>query len=145
MSGIILAQPQDRRRDRLASLVLLRRLAAFSRWSVVSKIAVILVAVAVTLCSQHRLVAWLLLMPALAGTTLDLLAVQVTQGTPRGRLLRGYEAHLIRVEGHQRLNLPAYVECVGAVSMVAAAAWAVTDLPPAGRRSTGSSAGSRPA
>ena len=129
MSGIILAQPQDRRRDRLASLVLLRRLAGFSRWSVVSKTAVMLVAVSVTLCSQHRLVAWVLLMPALVGTALDLLAVHVTQGTPRGRLLRGYEAHLVEVEGDQRLNLPAYVECVGAVAMVAAAAWAVTDLP----------------
>ena len=129
MSGIILAQPQDRRRDRLASLVLLRRLAAYSRWSAVSKVAVIAVAVAVTLCSEHHVTAWLLLLPALAGTALDLLAVQVTQGSPRGRLLRGYEAHLVRAEGNPWLNLPAWVECVGALSMVTAAAWAVTDLP----------------
>ena len=129
MSGIILAQPQDRRRDRLASLVLLRRLAAYSRWSAVSKVAVIAVAVAVTLCSEHQVTAWLLLLPALAGTALDLLAMQVTQGNPRGRLLRGYEAHLARAEGNPWLNLPAWVECVGSLSMVTAAAWAVIDLP----------------
>ncbi len=129
MSGIILARPQEQRRDRFANLVLLRRLASYTGVLSANKVAAVVVAVAITLASDNRLVAGLALLPALVGTVLDVVALRVTQGTPRGRLLRRYEKHLATSEGHPQLNLPALVECVGAVAMVAAAAWAVTDLP----------------
>src|SRR6188472_1482312 len=99
MSGIILAQPQELRRDRLASLVLLRRLATYTVRIGVEKLAMVVIAVGVTLVSDQRLLAWLALLPALIGTGLDLLALLVTQGTPRGRVLRRYEAHLSTIEG----------------------------------------------
>ena len=129
MSGIILAQPQELRRDRLASLVLLRRLATYTIRIGVEKLAMVAVAVAVTLASDQRLLGWLALLPALIGTALNLLALVATQGTPRGRLLRRYETHLNSIEGRPQLNLPAFVECLGAVGMIVAGAWAVTDLP----------------
>lgn len=133
MSGIILARPQESRRDRLANLVLLRRLTTYTHRIGAAKLAMVAVAVGVTLASDHRHLAWLALMPALVGTVLNLLAVFVTQGTPRGRLLRRYEAHLSTIEGHPQLNLPTFVECLGAVGLIVGAAWAVTDLPDAWR------------
>lgn len=129
MSGIILARPQEQRRDRLASIALLRRMASYSRRLSAEKLGGVIAAIGITLASEHRLVAWLVLVPALTGTVLNLLALQVTHGTPKGRLLRRYEAHLATVEGHPQLNLPALVECIGAVVMLAGAAWAVQDLP----------------
>lgn len=133
MSGIILAQPQEQRRDRLASLVLLRRLTTYTVRLGLEKSAMVMIAVAVTLVSDQRLLGWLALLPALIGTGLNLLALLVTQGTPRGRLLRRYEAHLSTIEGHPQLNLPAFVECLGAVGLIVAGAWTVTDLPDAWR------------
>ncbi len=133
MSGIILAQPQELRRDRLASLVLLRRLGTYTVRIGVEKLVMVAIAVAVTvavtLAGGHRLLAWLALAPALIGTALNLLAILATHGTPRGRLLRRYEAHLNTIEGRPQLNLPAFVECLGAVGLLVAAAWAVTGLP----------------
>jgi signal transduction histidine kinase len=129
MSGIILAEPQEQRRNRLASLVLLRRLATYNVRIGLEKVAMVAIAIAITLASEQRIVGWLALLPALVGTALNLLALHVTQGAPRGRLLRRYEAHLSTIEGHPQLNLPAFVECLGAVGLIVAGAWAVTDLP----------------
>lgn len=128
MSGIILAQPQEVRRDRLANLVLLRRLGTYSRRNATEKVVPVAMAIGVTLCSDHHLLGWLALIPALVGTALNLLALLVTQGSPRGRLMRRYEAHLSTIEGHPQLNLPALVECFGAVALLVGAAWAVSDV-----------------
>jgi signal transduction histidine kinase len=128
MSGIILAQPQESRRDRLANLVLLRRLGPYTRRNAAEKVFAVAIAVGVTLCSAHHLLGWLAVLPALLGTALNLLAILVTQGTSRRRLMRRYEAHLTTIEGHPQLNLPALVECIGAVALVVGAAWAVSDL-----------------
>lgn len=129
MSGIILAQPQEARRDRLANLVLLRRLTTYTRRIGAEKVFMVALAIAISLASDHRLLAWLALAPAVLGTVLNLLAMVATHGTPRGRLMRRYEYHLSSVEGDPTLNLPAVFECVGAVALVVGAAWAVTDLP----------------
>ncbi len=129
MPGILLAQPQESRRDRLASLVLLRRLTTYARRIGAEKLVMVGIAVSVTLASDHRVLASLALVPALVGSVLNLLAGYVTQGIPHGRLLRRYETRLNTVEGNPQLNLPAFVECLGAVGLLLAAAWAVTDLP----------------
>ena len=101
MSGIILAQPQELRRDRLASLVLLRRLGTYTvparrREAGDGRDRRCRHAAPATSGSA---LAWLALLPALIGTALNLLALLVTHGTPRGRLLRRYEAHLSTIEG----------------------------------------------
>src|SRR6478735_5673260 len=129
MSGIILAQPQERRRARLANLVLLRRLVDYTNRVSIEKAGAVVVALGINLASDHRLLASITLLPALVGTVLNLLALQVTHGRPRGRLLHRYETHLSTSQGNPRPNLPAVVECIGGVCMVAGAAWAVTDLP----------------
>jgi hypothetical protein len=133
MSGFILTRPQHDRRDRLSNLVLLRRLAAYTRRIGVAKVGMLAVATAATVTGGDDLASWLALAPPMLGTALSLLALLVTEGNPRGRLLRRYEAHLSGIEGHPQLNLPTAIECAGAVTLLIGAAWAGSDLTPAWR------------
>src|SRR3954449_7932090 len=107
---MILAQSQELRRDRLAGLALLRRLAEYTTRTTVAKLVAVAVAVAIVSASHRPLLPWLALVPAVAGLGLNVLALAVTTSEPKSALLRRYEAHLTRVQGRQQMNLPAIAE-----------------------------------
>jgi hypothetical protein len=127
---VILTQPQDERRDRLANLAYLRRLADFTRREAAVRVSVLALALPLALVSSSRSLAVLVCLPALVGIVLNLTASAVVGGaTTQHPLVGWYEEHLARTEGSPRLNLPAFVESVGAVCLAIVPAWVTTDLP----------------
>jgi signal transduction histidine kinase len=125
---MILAQPQELRRDRLADLALLRRLSAYTTRTTLAKLVSVAVALGVAAASDRAWLPWLALVPVLIGITLHLLAVLVTRRGTGTVGLRQYEAHLTGLEGQPALNLPAVAECCGGIFLVVGAAWTVGDL-----------------
>jgi signal transduction histidine kinase len=126
---MILTQPQELRRGRLAYLAFLRRLRPYSLRMAYTRGALVLVAVVIDLSSKHALIACLLTLPAVVGTSLSYLAAIAPGIESNQPLLRIYEEHLARTDGYPRLNLPAIVELWGSILLIVAAAWAVVDLP----------------
>jgi signal transduction histidine kinase len=126
---MILAQPQEERRDRLANLAMLRRLVPYTTRTTVQKLVCLVVALALALASDHAVVAWLVLLPALMALGLRLVDLLAEQAEPHSAVLQRYEDHLASIEGLPRLTPPALLDCTGAVLMVVGAAWTVNDLP----------------
>ncbi len=128
MSSMSLAA--SARRNRLAYLVLLRRVSSNTyRASILRALVLIIVAVAVLVgrpASLARFLAcWLLLIPAITAVLLDLVTsrLEIHGQEPSSRWLGWLIARTRRNSGTHRLNPNAVLTIVGALALTVLAAW----------------------
>lgn len=119
-----------RRRDAVAYRAALRGTSTYNRPARRLRVTTTVVALVLAALSARAWLAVSLVLVALAGPVLNYLMLVYHQGyLRRNRVLRLVADSTDRTEGRQQLNLPAYVELVGLVTLIATFSYVTVDLP----------------
>lgn len=137
-TGRIITMPQEgnARRNRLAYLVLLRRVSTNTyRASIIRAVLLLTVAAAVLAgvptSSPSFWACWLFLTPAVAAVGLDLVTarLEIHGREPNSHLLRWLIDHAKRTSGTHRLNPNASLTIIAALALTVLASWLTLEAP----------------
>jgi signal transduction histidine kinase len=122
--------PQSDRRNPLGYLAVLRGGSSYQRLAQKFHTALALVALLLVAFSDHAVIGVPFALLALSGPVLNFLMTSYDRGSLRAwPVLPRIAESIVRTEGRHQLSLPALLEILGLVALVAVFSWVVTDLP----------------